>query len=159
MTLTNSTGEDMVDYKLYGNSTQDGTPTPDDPIEVVSVGDKTRNLIDQSTFSTTVYKYDAGTQMTDELYRGSLDKFVVASGESITLSWTNMNSELSTPWMCIIVFDADGNYNGNEAGYISKSSSITYTNSNVADMYVAVSILAKNGSSYSGMDAWGDVHG
>ena len=35
-----------IDYKLYGESVQDGTPTPEAPIEVESVGEKTINLFD-----------------------------------------------------------------------------------------------------------------
>lgn len=35
-----------IDYKLYGESVQDGTPTPDTPIEVESVGILTEALID-----------------------------------------------------------------------------------------------------------------
>ena len=30
---------DIVDYKIYGNSIQNGTPTPDNPIEIESVGE------------------------------------------------------------------------------------------------------------------------
>lgn len=35
----NSKGRPLRDYKLYGNSIQYGTPTPDNPIEIQSVGD------------------------------------------------------------------------------------------------------------------------
>ena len=35
----NSKGRPLKDYKIYGNSTQDGRPTPDNPIEIQSVGD------------------------------------------------------------------------------------------------------------------------
>lgn len=45
LTLTKSKGVDLVDYKIYGYSKQSGTPTPETPIEVVSVGEKTNNLI------------------------------------------------------------------------------------------------------------------
>jgi len=38
-------GEDLIDYKIYGNSVQNGTPTTENPIEVESVGEKTKNLI------------------------------------------------------------------------------------------------------------------
>ena len=31
--------EQVIDYKVYGNSVQDGTPSPDNPIEIQSVGD------------------------------------------------------------------------------------------------------------------------
>ncbi|MBO5725586.1 MAG: hypothetical protein J6S00_00815, partial [Clostridia bacterium] len=39
LTLEKSLGKDLRDYKIYGNSFQDGTPTPDTPIEVESVGE------------------------------------------------------------------------------------------------------------------------
>lgn len=42
--LTKSKGDNLIDYKIYGNSIQDGTPTPETPIEVESVGDRTLNL-------------------------------------------------------------------------------------------------------------------
>lgn len=46
LTLTNCVDEESItDYTIYGNSVQDGTPTPDNPIEVESVGEKTRNLL------------------------------------------------------------------------------------------------------------------
>lgn len=54
LTLTKCKGVDLVDYKLYGNSVQDGTPTPDTPIEVESVGDKTKNLVDIPTITESV---------------------------------------------------------------------------------------------------------
>ena len=31
--------ESVIDYKIYGNSVQDGTPSPDSPVEIKSVGD------------------------------------------------------------------------------------------------------------------------
>lgn len=31
--------EQVIDYKIYGNSTQDGTPSTDSPVEIQSVGD------------------------------------------------------------------------------------------------------------------------
>lgn len=44
LTLSKCKGVDLVDYKIYGNSIQNGTPTPDTPIEVESVGDKSINI-------------------------------------------------------------------------------------------------------------------
>lgn len=46
--LENSAGMPILDYKIYGNSVQDGTPTPENPIEVQSVGDKTKNLFNEN---------------------------------------------------------------------------------------------------------------
>lgn len=44
--------ESITDYKLYGQSVQDGTPTPDTPIEVESVGEKTKNLFNYADYTT-----------------------------------------------------------------------------------------------------------
>lgn len=38
-------GKDLKDYKVYGNTVQNGTPTPDTPIDMVSCGDRTKNLL------------------------------------------------------------------------------------------------------------------
>lgn len=37
--LADAKGSTLADYKIYGNSVQNGTPTPETPIEVKSVGD------------------------------------------------------------------------------------------------------------------------
>ena len=40
----------MKQLEVYGNSVQDGTPTPDNPVEVQSVGEKSVNLFDKDNF-------------------------------------------------------------------------------------------------------------
>lgn len=44
LTLLNCKGVDLLDYRTYGNSVQNGTPTPTNLIEIKSVGDKRKNL-------------------------------------------------------------------------------------------------------------------
>ena len=39
-------GNALENYRIYGNSIQRGIPTPDNPVEIESVGDKTKNLFD-----------------------------------------------------------------------------------------------------------------
>lgn len=39
LTLNECNGEELKDFRIYGNSQQNGTPTPDNPIEIESVGD------------------------------------------------------------------------------------------------------------------------
>ena len=39
-------GNSIENYRIYGNSIQRGIPTPDNPVEIESVGDKTKNLFD-----------------------------------------------------------------------------------------------------------------
>ena len=41
-------------YNIGGNSVQNGTPTPDNPVEIQSVGEKTKNLYDYYTETTRV---------------------------------------------------------------------------------------------------------
>jgi len=38
---------------IYGNSVQDGTPTPDTPVEIESVGERTKNLFDATKIKNT----------------------------------------------------------------------------------------------------------
>ena len=49
--LEDSVGKPLRDYKIYGNSLQNGTPTPETPVEIESVGDKTINLFDENVFN------------------------------------------------------------------------------------------------------------
>lgn len=48
--LLESVGKPLRDYKIYGNSEQNGTPSPEAPVEIVSVGDRTINLFDEGNF-------------------------------------------------------------------------------------------------------------
>lgn len=50
LSLLKCKGDDLEDYKIYGNSIQDGTPTPEAPVEIESVGDKSKNLFDYVYF-------------------------------------------------------------------------------------------------------------
>lgn len=52
--LKYSKGKYMKDYEIYGNSVQNGTPSPENPVEIQSVGDLTKNLIPYPyTYTTT----------------------------------------------------------------------------------------------------------
>lgn len=44
LSLANSAGRKLANYTISGNSVQNGTPTPDAPVEIQSVGNKTSNL-------------------------------------------------------------------------------------------------------------------
>lgn len=51
VTLTDCMGSDMTSLSLVGNAIQDGTPSPDAPVEVQGCGERTRNLFDVSNFT------------------------------------------------------------------------------------------------------------
>lgn len=44
-------GTPLTDYTILGNSYQNGTPTPEDPVEVQCVGERTNNLFDKAHFN------------------------------------------------------------------------------------------------------------
>ena len=41
-----SRGGYLQDYRIYGNTVQNGTPTPENPVEVQGCGERTENLFD-----------------------------------------------------------------------------------------------------------------
>ena len=45
-------GNPLTAWSITGNTVQNGTPTPENPVEVVGVGDRTGNLFDYSTIRT-----------------------------------------------------------------------------------------------------------
>ena len=51
--LESSKGKNIRNYEVYGNSVQDGTPTPESPVEIQSVGDLTKNLLPYPYYDTT----------------------------------------------------------------------------------------------------------
>ena len=44
-------GKPLTAWSITGNTVQNGTPTPENPVEVVGVGDRTGNLFDSSTLA------------------------------------------------------------------------------------------------------------
>ena len=48
--LTNSSGADLASYKIYGNSVQNGTPSPSAPVEVVSLGETSKNIFPMNKY-------------------------------------------------------------------------------------------------------------
>lgn len=59
VTLTDCMGSDMTSLSLVGNAVQDGTPSPDNPVEIQGCGDRTANLFstDENDWQTGLYKY------------------------------------------------------------------------------------------------------
>ena len=55
--LENTAAMQLAGLKIYGNNIQAGTPTPDAPIEIQSVGDRTSNMIIYPYEDTTVERY------------------------------------------------------------------------------------------------------
>lgn len=57
----NANGEALIDYKIYGNMEQTGTPTPENPIVPSECGERTENLFDISMVEQGGYNAMSGT--------------------------------------------------------------------------------------------------
>ena len=94
LTLPKCKGVDLVDYKIYGESVQDGIPTPETPIEIESVGEKTKNIYDAKTYPLTkgywINGAVNGTPHENPDYASTLNYIPCTDlvGETITISRT-----------------------------------------------------------------------
>ncbi len=50
-----SDGTPLSEYQINGDTVQSGTPTPDNPVEVLGVGDRTANLFDYNAYFNSVF--------------------------------------------------------------------------------------------------------
>lgn len=57
----NGIEKDLKAWSITGNTVQNGTPTPENPVEVVGVGDRTGNLFDNSLLEQGGWKASVGT--------------------------------------------------------------------------------------------------
>lgn len=78
-------------YKLWGNTVQSGTPTPDTPIEMVSCGDRTENLWSG------VYKeniaFANGSYATPTIYPRTIVYIPVVGGQTYSFSIGRLKSD------------------------------------------------------------------
>lgn len=108
---------DSVEYPLlglniFGRSVQDGTPTPDNPVDIVSVGDNGFDIIskDDSHFSLLSVRDSGGDIITKQPIsvvgkNGETKQFIVsASGSGLSYQWwQNVNN--GKGW---VIMDASG---------------------------------------------------
>ena len=82
----------LVNYKIYGNSVQNGTPTPDSPVEIENVGTKSKNLINVQDFNVTYEGY----------YHNSSTGFLLQPNCTYTLSFNYKINSASENLGCSI---------------------------------------------------------
>ena len=99
-TISDSSGDSLSNYIIYGNSTQNGEPSPENPVEIESVGDKTKNLIDIDSMlndcliknedgSYTIKKISSGNRMSKTLYVNiPADTYICLSGKVLEYNGT-----------------------------------------------------------------------
>lgn len=91
-----SRGGHLLDYRIYGNTVQDGTPTPENPVEVQGCGERTENLFDKSTailgktvnsITGEIIDSTIGTFLSDYIKVNKDDTFVIVNGNENDYFW------------------------------------------------------------------------
>jgi len=128
LTLLKSTGKDLVDYKIYGNSVQNGEPTPTNPVKIESVGDKTKNLLDNDELLLNHHYNNVTGALTKGEGRIATPKINVENIDTITIKY----SRKKTTNTCFLAWDKDGTMierDANKLAYNVTSLTIDVTNS------------------------------
>lgn len=95
--LTDTFDNVLTDYKIYGRSTQDGTPTPDNPINIVSVGDSGSVEIKSTGKNLIPYPYyDKSKTYEGITYTDNGDGTIVVNGTAGAMSTYNLRGRLET---------------------------------------------------------------
>lgn len=86
----NANGKPLIDYRIYGNTEQTGTPTPENPIIPIGCGERTENLFDVSDFT---YSVGSGSQ-NRSLWSGTLPSgtYTVSITQESTLTSSTRNT-------------------------------------------------------------------
>lgn len=108
--LDGTIGKSLKSWSITGNTIQDGTPSPDSPIEIQSVGERTKNLFDGNIERGEI-NVDTGTNSNNSALIRTVD-YIPVSNKIYSLSRT-----LASGFMSFRFYDADKNY----VGYASES--------------------------------------
>lgn len=86
-----SRGKPLADYRISGNTIQDGTPSPEAPVDVVGCGARTGNLLDYTTVENT--QFNTVTLITNGIsvsgkyfVRFRIVNFII--GQRYSMAWT-----------------------------------------------------------------------
>ena len=66
--LDGTIGKSLKSWSITGNTVQDGTPSPDNPVEIQSVGERTKNLFDENNVTLRHWISASGELLTDAPY-------------------------------------------------------------------------------------------
>ena len=132
--------------RIYGNSIQNGTPSESTPVEIQSVGEKSKNLFDVNATIESSQGSDTivveGTNITTKYNQDATHKYLfnyinVNSSEQYTISYKVIQG---APRIGVCLYDTERNiiddssiqvtnfqYNSYYKGYFSDSTSITIT--------------------------------
>ena len=170
--IANANEGETIDYKIYGNSVQDGDPAPDNPVEIQSVGDlitegeykdkykipitvSGKNLFnierifkDISTYENGCYKFDAGRSWS--LYHNGINSLKFKENTQYTLKIKGYveykNANEPSNWRIVFVYD-DGTTSYKLLNYTTETE-ITYTSKSGATVDKVAIEYGYNGTVY-----------
>lgn len=140
-TTINADGNVLLDYRIYGNTVQNGTPTPENPIMPIGCGERTENLFDiNSLYSTVIVQGQTFTKPASayffDVFSGSdggstpmnLQKSIPVTSGTYTLSFEESETKIA------VVFS-----DGETQTVIAGSSSVTLRTFDVSsDGYISI---------------------
>lgn len=101
-TLTGTKAGYLHRYKIYGNTEQTGTPTPDNPIVPSECGEKTENLFDYTTMAVSVIGYYLNATGQEKALSGwRISDYIPCNGKKFTINKIGG----TTPAICL--YDAN----------------------------------------------------
>lgn len=95
--LEYSKGKNMKNYEVYGNSVQDGTPTPESPVEIQSVGDLTKNLL-PNDWESGFISVSSGANQNSSTYVRTKDYFTFDIAKNYYISSDSIATRATISW-------------------------------------------------------------
>lgn len=100
-------GTPLLDYLISGNTVQNGTPTPGNPVDVQGVGVRTENLFDGFDYFGTVPSISTGQNVS--YANGASTDYIPIESPSVTLS---KNQTYTATRIFIFLYDANKQFIG-----------------------------------------------
>lgn len=85
ITIT-ANGEALIDYCIYGNTVQDGTPTSENPVDVVGCGVRTENLFDNTDLEEGYIDINTGANLPNVDQKRTRNYITVQANTTYTFS-------------------------------------------------------------------------
>ena len=134
--INSSIDSRLINFRIYGNSIQNGIPTVDNPVKIESVGDKTKQLIDDSSM------HNVAINNSKDWIKTSIK--LEAGTYTAKVNFTDGSTY--TGWMFPIYFGNNSNYNIKQVALQTKANTITLTEeeANQIDQYKVYTNISGN---------------
>lgn len=126
-------GQPLKDYLISGNTIQDGTPSPDMPVDVVGCGDRTENLFPQDSFT-------GMSNAVRDGFNAIASSIVFNNGQYTLRVNVTTNSEVGVFKLCFTYTDGSQT----KSGWISKGPAPVVLVSNSGKVVKSISITDYN---------------